>query len=37
MPQTSISISEPIDVQNYELCTNMFTMYQITGITNDEK
>ena len=37
IPQTSISISEPIDVQIDELGDDIITMYQIIGIINDEK
>ena len=37
IPQTSISIAEPIDVQIDELGNNMITMYQLIGIINDDK
>ena len=37
IPQTNISIAEPIDVQIYELGNNTTQMYQFIGITNDEK
>ena len=36
IPQTSISIAEPIDVQIYQFGNHMFTMYQLIGIINDE-
>ena len=37
IPQTSISIAEPIDVKIDELGKNIIQMYQSIGITNDEK
>ena len=37
IPQTSISISEPIDVQTDELGNNMITVYQVIGAINDEE
>ena len=37
IPQTSISIPEPIDVQIDELGNNITTMYQLIGIINDER
>ena len=37
IPQTSISISEPIGVQIDELGDNIITMYTFMGIINDEK
>ena len=37
IPQTSISISEPIDVQIDELGNSIRTMYQFIGIVTDEQ
>ena len=37
IPQTIISISEPIDVQIDELGNDINTMYQFMGIINDEQ
>ena len=37
IPQASISIAEPIDVQIDQLGNNTIAMYQFIGITNDEK
>ena len=37
IPQTSVSIAEPIDVQINELGNNIITMYQLIGIIRDEK
>ena len=37
VPQSSTSISEPIDVQIDELGNSIITMYQLIGIINDEK
>ena len=37
IPQTSISIAEPIDVQIDELGYSITHMYQVIGIINDEK
>ena len=37
IPQTSISISEPIDVQIDELGNNIFQMYHLIGTISDEK
>ena len=36
IPQTSISIAEPIDVQIDELGNNTIQMYQFKSIINDE-
>ena len=37
IPQTSISITEPIYVRIDELGNNIVQMYQFKGIINDEK
>ena len=37
IPRTDISIAEPIDAQIDELGNNIFQMYQLIGIINDEK
>ena len=37
IPQTDISIAEPIDAQIDEPGNNIIQMYQVIGITNDEK
>ena len=37
IPQTSISIAEPIDVRIDELGYNIIHMYQLIGIINDEQ
>ena len=37
IPQTHISISEPTDVQIYELGNAIIQMYQFVGDINDEK
>ena len=37
IPQTSMSIPEPIDVQIDELGKHIITMYQLIGIISDEK
>ena len=37
IPNTDISIAEPIEVQIDELGNNMIQMYQLIGIINDEK
>ena len=37
IPQTSISIAEPIDVQIDEPGYNITRMYQLIGFINDEK
>ena len=37
IPQASISIAEPIDVQIDELGYDIIHMYQVIGIINEEK
>ena len=37
IPRNDISIAEPIDAQIDQLGNNIITMYQLIGITNDEK
>ena len=37
LPQTDISIAEPIGVQTDELGNNIIQMYQLIGIITDEK
>ena len=37
IPQTSISIAEPTDVQIDQLGNGIITIYQFIGIINDEK